>query len=362
MHVECTRVCGTSSAHVYVAVQLLCTTQLYWPDTPPPPSTHAHATSSTPAPKAAAHHFTPLPLPVTHQDYLYLHREHSDWVTKVEWIPEIGLVTSSLDTTIKARPREAFALGGAARIVPRPASLLPRRQPSAVLCGTRRPPVSATSESCNLGPQVWDIARERMTHVCNHHTKGVHSFVWCKAYSLFASCGMERDVTIWQVGARAGLSSLQVSMPGGVQTHYWLPLPEMLCFISKPPRQGNTGRKLGELRGHTSSVSAICLNDNLNQVVGTFLSSMVWLTRVCCCSHQPAAPHDKQPCPPTFRNPHCEVHSGRGQDREGLGPAQPQVPPDHRRGEPPHVSGWHWPQDARSLRATHSVYGCSMRA
>lgn len=51
--------------------------------------------------------------------------------------------------------------------------------------------------------QVWDIARERITHVCNHHTKGVHGFVWCKAYSLFASCGMERDVTIWQ--ARGGL-------------------------------------------------------------------------------------------------------------------------------------------------------------
>ncbi|KIY91847.1 hypothetical protein MNEG_16116 [Monoraphidium neglectum] len=111
------------------------------------------------------------------QDYIYLHREHTDWVTQVEWIPEIGLVTSSLDTTIK----------------------------------------------------VWDIARERMTHVCSHHTKGVHAFVWCKAYSLFASCGMERDVTIWQ---------------------------------------GNTGRKLGELRGHTSSVTSIALDERLNQVVG----------------------------------------------------------------------------------------------
>ena len=48
--------------------------------------------------------------------------------------------------------------------------------------------------------------RERMTHVCKHHTKGVHGFVWCKAYSLFASCGIERDVTVWQVvgGASGG--------------------------------------------------------------------------------------------------------------------------------------------------------------
>jgi hypothetical protein len=41
--------------------------------------------------------------------------------------------------------------------------------------------------------------RERITHVCTHHTKGVHSFVWCHAYSCFASCGLERDVTVWHV-------------------------------------------------------------------------------------------------------------------------------------------------------------------
>lgn len=41
--------------------------------------------------------------------------------------------------------------------------------------------------------------RERITHTCTHHTKGVHSFVWCHAYSCFASCGLERDVTVWHV-------------------------------------------------------------------------------------------------------------------------------------------------------------------
>lgn len=35
------------------------------------------------------------------QDYIYLHEEHSDWITKIQWIPELGLVTSSLDATIK---------------------------------------------------------------------------------------------------------------------------------------------------------------------------------------------------------------------------------------------------------------------
>jgi WD40 repeat protein len=84
------------------------------------------------------------------QDYIYLHKEHSDWVTKVQWIPEVGLVSSSLDATIK----------------------------------------------------TFDINRERITHTCSHHIKGVHSFVWCKAYSCFASCGLERDVTVWHVGCQ----------------------------------------------------------------------------------------------------------------------------------------------------------------
>ncbi|WIA12480.1 hypothetical protein OEZ85_012515 [Tetradesmus obliquus] len=110
-----------------------------------------------------------------HKDYIYLHKEHSDWVTQVRWIPEVGLVSASLDATIK----------------------------------------------------TFDINRERITHTCSHHAKGVHAFVWCKAYSCFASCGLERDVTVWH---------------------------------------GTTGRKIGDLRGHTSSVCSIALDDSLNHV------------------------------------------------------------------------------------------------
>lgn len=46
---------------------------------------------------------------------------------------------------------------------------------------------------------IFGTCRERITHTCTHHTKGVHSFVWCHAYSCFASCGLERDVTVWHV-------------------------------------------------------------------------------------------------------------------------------------------------------------------
>lgn len=54
---------------------------------------------------ASTPHFSITPLhmaPPPTQDYLYLHREHNDWVTQLQFIPEIGLVTSSLDTTVKA--------------------------------------------------------------------------------------------------------------------------------------------------------------------------------------------------------------------------------------------------------------------
>ena len=32
---------------------------------------------------------------------------------------------------------------------------------------------------------------------CKHHNGGVHDFTQCMAYSIFASCGIERDIMIW---------------------------------------------------------------------------------------------------------------------------------------------------------------------
>ncbi|GFR43071.1 hypothetical protein Agub_g4078 [Astrephomene gubernaculifera] len=110
-----------------------------------------------------------------HQDYIYIHQDHSDWISQITWVPEIGLVSSSLDATIK----------------------------------------------------VYDFVRERVINTCTHHSKAVHGFVWCRAYSMFASCGQERDVILWQ---------------------------------------GNTMRKVGDLTGHTASVSHIALDERLNHV------------------------------------------------------------------------------------------------
>ncbi|GIL56855.1 hypothetical protein Vafri_12156, partial [Volvox africanus] len=110
-----------------------------------------------------------------HQDYIYIHQDHQDWVSQISWVPEIGLVSASLDATLK----------------------------------------------------VYDFVRERVINTCTHHSKAVHGFVWCRAYSMFASCGQERDVILWQ---------------------------------------GNTMRKVGDLTGHTASVSHIALDERLNHV------------------------------------------------------------------------------------------------
>lgn len=48
--------------------------------------------------------------------------------------------------------------------------------------------------------QVYDFVREKIIHNVTHHTKAVYGFVWCSAYSMFASCGLEREVILWQVG------------------------------------------------------------------------------------------------------------------------------------------------------------------
>ncbi|KAG1667639.1 hypothetical protein FOA52_004666 [Chlamydomonas sp. UWO 241] len=110
-----------------------------------------------------------------HQDYIYIHQDHTDWVSQCTWVPEIGLVSSSIDSSIK----------------------------------------------------IFDFTREKVIHTCNQHQKAVHGFVWCSAYTLFASCGVERDIMLWQ---------------------------------------GNTCRRVGELTGHTASVTHLAVDERLNHV------------------------------------------------------------------------------------------------
>jgi hypothetical protein len=45
------------------------------------------------------------------QDYIYIHQEHEDWVSQVDWVPEIGLVSCSVDSTIKVSYQALAALG-----------------------------------------------------------------------------------------------------------------------------------------------------------------------------------------------------------------------------------------------------------
>ena len=79
-------------------------------------------------------------------DYRVLHRQHSDWVTCLKHLPEVGLVSSSLDATLA----------------------------------------------------VWDLERGLVASRVRLHRRGVRTFAHCPAYSLVASGGVERSVLLWQ--------------------------------------------------------------------------------------------------------------------------------------------------------------------
>ncbi|KAL4852837.1 WD repeat-containing protein 64 [Chlorella vulgaris] len=88
---------------------------------------------------------TPRPL-VARKDFEALHCGHSDWVTQVQHIPEVGLVSSSLDATL-----------------------------------------------CLL-----DVDRGKLAATVALHRKGVRCFGYSPAFSLVASGGIERSVLLWQ--------------------------------------------------------------------------------------------------------------------------------------------------------------------
>jgi WD40 repeat protein len=62
----------------------------------------------------------------------------------------------------------------------------------------------------------------------NLHSKGVYSFDWCHAHSMMISGGVERDIMLWH---------------------------------------GSTGHKIGSLVGHASSISNVCVDNNLHEVI-----------------------------------------------------------------------------------------------
>lgn len=73
---------------------------------------------------------------------------HSDWVTRVVYETTLGMVVStSLDSTIK----------------------------------------------------LADATRQKVVLDVKHHSKGVHDLCWIEDYSQFVSCGLERDLMLWQV-------------------------------------------------------------------------------------------------------------------------------------------------------------------
>ncbi|KAJ0403464.1 hypothetical protein P43SY_001572 [Pythium insidiosum] len=105
-------------------------------------------------------------------------KKHTDWVTRVKWVNDIrAIVATSLDTNIS----------------------------------------------------IIDIDRMVVKFEYNRHKKGVFDLVWCSSTRLIASCGMERDISIWN--------------PYSSQ------------------------RAVATLRGHTSSVLHLASDDDNYQII-----------------------------------------------------------------------------------------------
>lgn len=98
---------------------------------------------------------------------------------------------------------------------------------------------------------------------CSHHQKAVYGFVWCSAYSMFASCGLERDVILWQVCVCVFLNLLH-----SITSHSM-----HVCHCALP--QGNTCRRIGELTGHNASVTHVALDNHLNHVFTLSLDKVI---------------------------------------------------------------------------------------
>ena len=103
---------------------------------------------------------------IVRDDYVLVHDQHDDWVTKVMYVPELNaLVSSSMDSKIKI-----------------------------------------VDINQNAGNNVNSIFKVRQT--VSLHSKGIYDFDWCNAHSLFVSAGVERDIMLWHGSTGHKIGSL----------------------------------------------------------------------------------------------------------------------------------------------------------
>jgi len=112
---------------------------------------------------------------------------HSDWVTKIHMISEstsLNMISSAMDSTIK----------------------------------------------------LVDMERKKVKWTITGHTRGVNTFDICHSFNFIASCGVERDILLWN------------------------PF---------------TGRALGSLQGHTAPVQKVVVNEDDNQLISLSVDKVI---------------------------------------------------------------------------------------
>ena len=149
--------------------------------------------------------------------YRYINGLHKDWITKVKYIPDIGaIITSSLDGDCKvvdlatldrqfeeyehtvSENRRKKERNKAAELK---AKMEGGEQYKKFLVEKSKQSTKPKSNPPR-GKIVKDATGERFVHKAvrhefDNHKSGVYSFDWSSEHRVIASCGVERDVLLW---------------------------------------------------------------------------------------------------------------------------------------------------------------------
>ena len=58
--------------------------------------------------------------------------------------------------------------------------------------------LGVVSSSLDTSIKIYDVSRGKVTHTVRAHSLGVHCFAYSKAFSMGISGGLERDIMMWQ--------------------------------------------------------------------------------------------------------------------------------------------------------------------
>jgi len=177
------------------------------------------------------------------EDVALVHDRHSDWVTHVAHVEQLNaIVSASMDgraVVVDAHPTRRDGGAGDAG---------PGAGAGAGAAESSSPSRPASKSSPSRGsPAASSSSLHRLRFDLKLFPNGVRDMAWCPRQSLFAACGVSRDVVLWNA---------------------------------------STGRVVSSLAGHKASVAFVAVDETTDRVVsaGTDKVIKVWDLRANACA------------------------------------------------------------------------------